>query len=282
MSQRPGHRPHALVEHRVARDPDHAALVDQREADHVADDRLTERRTVPARRGDHLDRRLARRLEPGPLPRAQPAGVAAEALGARRGGDHGPGPRQQRAAGRIEVVLVMVVAEQHGVDRRQLVRRDRRAGDLVRGRSPAELVVAARRVERRIGEQRPAAQLDQRGRSADVGELHVGEPIRAAGRRTGMSDLFKETLSGFNRPAGESEPRRSSRLSCFWPSRCSPAGARADVGEVGRGRGSLSASALRDDDRPGPPGDGSVLVAGGGATTGAGPSSSTGERYDPE
>ena len=54
---------HAVVEHRVARDPQHAVLLAvpaQREADHVADDRAAERRPVAARRRGDLDRRPVR------------------------------------------------------------------------------------------------------------------------------------------------------------------------------------------------------------------------------
>jgi hypothetical protein len=46
-----GDLPNALVEHRVARDPDDAVVriaPAQREADHVAGDGPAERRTVPA------------------------------------------------------------------------------------------------------------------------------------------------------------------------------------------------------------------------------------------
>ena len=113
---------HAVVEDGVARDPQHAvllALPAQREADHVADDRMAQRRAVAARRRGDLDRGPVGRLEPGRLPRLEAARAAAQALRARGGRDDHAGRRQQRAAGGVEVVAVVVVAEQHRVDRRR-------------------------------------------------------------------------------------------------------------------------------------------------------------------
>jgi hypothetical protein len=46
----------AVVEHRVAAEPEHALAPVEREADHVADDRVAERRAVAARGGRDLDR----------------------------------------------------------------------------------------------------------------------------------------------------------------------------------------------------------------------------------
>ena len=65
---------HAVVEDGVAGDPEHAVLLAvpaQREADHVADDRVAQRRAVAARRGGDLDRRPAGRLEPRASPTAR-------------------------------------------------------------------------------------------------------------------------------------------------------------------------------------------------------------------
>jgi hypothetical protein len=68
---------------------------------------------------------------------------------------------------------VVVVAEQYRVDRAYVCGRDRGAGELARARAPAEVVLLAGGVERRVGQQPPAADLDQRGRPADVGDADV-------------------------------------------------------------------------------------------------------------
>jgi hypothetical protein len=55
-----GDAPHTVIEHGVARDPQHAVLPTvpaEREADHIAGDRAAQCRAVPARRGSDLDRR---------------------------------------------------------------------------------------------------------------------------------------------------------------------------------------------------------------------------------
>jgi hypothetical protein len=58
---------------------------------------------------------------------------------------------------------VVVVAEQDRVDRSDLLGGDRRLGQLGRAGAPAEAVSAAGGVEGRIGQQPPAAELDQDG-----------------------------------------------------------------------------------------------------------------------
>ena len=65
---------------------------------------------------------------------------------------------------------MVVVGEQHGVERAEVVRRDGRAGELGRRRPPPERVVPPGRVEGRVGEQPPARHLDEQGGPADVRE----------------------------------------------------------------------------------------------------------------
>ena len=65
---------------------------------------------------------------------------------------------------------MVVVAEQHRVDRPDLGGGDGRSGQLLGARSPAEAVAAAGRVEGRVGQEPPATGLDQDGRTSDVGE----------------------------------------------------------------------------------------------------------------
>ena len=108
------------------------------------------------------------------LPRGEPDRRPAQSsrAGDRRDDDRHVG--EQGSPRLVEVVGVVVVGEQHGVERAEVVDRQRRAGDLVRGGSPAELVPPARRVERRVRQDPPAVELDQDGRSADVGQSQPG------------------------------------------------------------------------------------------------------------
>ena len=180
-----GHLAQAPVEDRVAGDPERAAVLSlppEREADHVAGERLAERRAVAAGGGGDIDRRPAPRLQPRRLPRRQAAGPAAEPARAGRRRHDRPRRRQQRPPRGVEVVAVVVVGQQHGVDRRQVGDRDRRPGGLARARPPAEAVAAAGGVERRVGQQPPAAGLDEDRRPADVGQddAQPVAPVRAS------------------------------------------------------------------------------------------------------
>jgi hypothetical protein len=112
-------RADAVVEHRVAGDPQRDAVgagAAEREADHVADDRPAEPRPVPARRRRDLERAAVRRRDPGRLPRRETARPVAEAAGTRGRRHDGPGGRQQRSSRHIEVVVVVVVGQEHRVD----------------------------------------------------------------------------------------------------------------------------------------------------------------------
>ena len=72
---------------------------------------------------------------------------------------------KQRPAGLVEVVSVLVVRQQHGVERPEVGRRHRRPLGL--GQHPtAAHVVVARVVERRVDEQAAAADVDDRRRAA--------------------------------------------------------------------------------------------------------------------
>src|SRR5580700_4375501 len=66
------------------------------------------------------------------------------------GREHGSRLGQQSPTGGIEVVVVLVVAEQDGVDRANLRGRNGRPGQLPRDRTPAEVVPPPRRVKRGI------------------------------------------------------------------------------------------------------------------------------------
>ena len=167
----------------------------EREADHVADDGLAERRAVAAGvavisivgRPGASSRVVAQRLEP--------TSAAAESLRPRARGDDDAGRRQQRAPGRIEVVVVVVVGEQHRVDRREIGGGDRRAGELARAGAPAEVVRPAGRVEGRVGQQPPAVDFDQGRRAPDVGDADVRSRALPACRLTVQSNAKSATSS---------------------------------------------------------------------------------------
>src|SRR5438034_8805213 len=125
---------------------------------------------MAARRCGDVDGRPSWGLEPRARPWLETAGVAAEPLCTGDGGDDGARRWQQRPAGGVEVVVVVVVAEQHRVDRSEIGRGYGRTGQLARPRAPAEAIRPTGRVERRIGQQPPACDLDQDRGTADVGD----------------------------------------------------------------------------------------------------------------
>ena len=218
----------AVVEHGVAGDPERAvalAVPAQGEADHVADDRVAERRAVATGRRGDLDRRPAGAssvvVAQGSSPRALPA----EAPGARDRGHHGAGRRQQArpAASRLS-------SWWSWLSRTASIGPNSSAatlgpGELVGRRAPAEPVVAARRVEGRVGEQAPALDLDQGRGPADVRDpdgghsqrLSRGAPrcstdagARSPPRRTAPTERSGSTSRGRATAAGRppATPRR--------------------------------------------------------------------------
>ncbi len=196
----------AVVEDGVAGDPEHPvllALPGQREADDLADDRVAQRRPVAAGRRGDLDRRPPRRLQRRRFPGGEPARVAAEPLRPGHRRDDGPGRGQQRPPGAVEVVVVVVVAEQHRVDLAEVGGGDRRTGQFARARSPAEAVAAPGRVEGRIGQQPPAPDLDQDG-GRDLGEGVAGvgvdgDPLARAGGAPALERRRRSAVRGSGR-----------------------------------------------------------------------------------
>lgn len=171
---------YAVVEDGVSGDPQHAVPLSrpvQREAGDVSGDRPGQRRAVAGGRRGDVDRRASWGLKVCGRPGRQANGVAAESSCSGRRGEYGVRGRQQGAPGHVEVVAVVVVAEQDGVDGRQVRDGEGGAGRLTGGGAPAEPVAAARRIERRVGQQPPAADLDQCGRAADVGDADVGHAV---------------------------------------------------------------------------------------------------------
>ena len=168
----------AVVEHRVARDPQHTvllALPPQREADDVADDRMAQRWTVPARRRGDVDGWRV----PG-------------ALQLRRRPSHAAHARCRRAGGHPTAVVTTTSADGSSCGRRRRgCRHGARASAAPRRWAPSSPAAIAGPVTFRDDVPQPKsyvrpggsnvgsvsirqpADLDQHGRPADVGDLTV-------------------------------------------------------------------------------------------------------------
>jgi hypothetical protein len=90
--------------------------------------------------------------------------------------------REQRPTSGVEIVAIVIVRQQDGVDRREVGRGDRGSGHLARRRTPAEGVSSAGVVEHRVSEQRPPLVLDQHGRPADVSNPNSGHAVLGTDR----------------------------------------------------------------------------------------------------
>ena len=76
--------------------------------------------------------------------------------------------RRKSPAGIIEIVGMLIVAEQHGIDFADRVRAERRARQLLE--LHMRQLIGPRRIEGRIGEQPEAIDFDQGGGTADQGD----------------------------------------------------------------------------------------------------------------
>ena len=101
----------------------------QREAHDLPGDRAAQRRAVPRGGGGDPDRGPPRCAELRRLPGGQAARGAAQPAGTRPGGHDGTGRGQERPACVVEVVGVVVVAEQDPVNRREVSSGDRWSGE---------------------------------------------------------------------------------------------------------------------------------------------------------
>jgi hypothetical protein len=139
----------------------------ERESDHRPAIGL--RRPVARRcRGD-AQRLALRRAQLGVLPGRQPDGARAQPRRSLHRRQHPRGAWEQRPAGVVEVVEVVVVVEQHRIDPTQLAGRYGRRLGLAQ-RVGGKFVRGSRWVKGGIGEQPQAVPLKQRGRPAQVGE----------------------------------------------------------------------------------------------------------------
>jgi hypothetical protein len=168
--------PNPSVQNGVAGHPEaHRGLSLQRDAksDDGASDGSAQRWPVATRSSRDGQPRLVRRGQVGDVASAKaPHAAAAEALLAGVGGDDDAGGQKELSARIVEVVGVVVMGEQHGIQWADLSSRDGRTCDLGRGGAPPEPVPASRWVEGRISEDAPAIELHQDGGTADVGEAH--------------------------------------------------------------------------------------------------------------
>jgi hypothetical protein len=133
---------------------------------------------------------------------------------------------------------VVIVREENGVDLTEFGSGDRRTRQLHRPRAPAEVLLLARRVERRIGQEPPAAELDQYGRPPDAREPDVGHAgpgipraeCSAAHERTKSATSSQPFCPGKWQRPGYSRARSQSvpgAASSGWPG--SPTAGRCDL-----------------------------------------------------
>jgi hypothetical protein len=108
------------------------------------------------------------------LPRREAPGGAAETAGATGGGEDDRDVGEQGTAGVVQVVRVLVMGQQHHVDRPQVGGVDRAGGGL--GEDEVAEGVVARGVEGGVGEEPQASVLDHGGGAAEDpdGDLRGG------------------------------------------------------------------------------------------------------------
>lgn len=106
------------------------AVTGQCEADHCPNDHSAHGRAVSRRRRGDLDACPTGNGECRCLPGLQPERVSTEPVGSGDSRQYCAERRQQRASGVIEVVPMVVVAEQHRVDRPEVGRGNGRARQL--------------------------------------------------------------------------------------------------------------------------------------------------------
>jgi hypothetical protein len=154
----------------------------------TADPRST---TQNGRRSRHSARPAARRgvtgVRPGTSSRMTSQGdsprAVPEPLRARCGRHHNSCRWEQRPTGGIEVVVVVIVAQQDGVDRRELGRSHRRPGQLPRGRAPAEGVPSAGSSNVGSVSRRQPSTAISAVWPANVCDSDVGHGLAGSGRR---------------------------------------------------------------------------------------------------
>ena len=141
------------------------------------------------RRARHPYAESPRTGEVGGLPGSQPQSGSPEPGRAFRRCQHALRVREQSPTGVVEIVKVMIVAQEHGVHGRERLRRDRRPDRL------AQCVVRRRvrraaGIEGRVGEEPRPREFQERGRPADVGDLQRSVAWSAHAAMTLFSHLY--------------------------------------------------------------------------------------------
>src|SRR5581483_7151034 len=98
---------------------------------------------------------------------------AAEPLHARDGREHGLRLREELLALLVEVVRVVVVRDEHEVEREEPAPREERLLRLRARETDAEPVALAGRIERGVGQDAEAADLEEERRRPYVREPHA-------------------------------------------------------------------------------------------------------------
>ena len=116
----------------------------------------------------------------------------AETLRAGNGREDAPGIGQQRPPFGVEVVRVLVMAQEHGVDRQDLRGRYCRLLGL-RQRDVREPILAGR-IEGGVGDEAIAIHLDQGRWTADQGDLHAAHATALRHERTPCPAHLADTV----------------------------------------------------------------------------------------
>ena len=152
----------AVVPDRIARDvyrPRLPIADGQHKPDHVAGQWLNPCRAMPSRSSRNINGSAVRPCQRDGLPWRQPLGMSAKPLGARKRRENTRGPAQEIATGPIEIVGMLVVTEQYGVDRSDVGRRTRRTRCFCQCR--VRQAVFAGAIEGRIGQEVKPAEFDE-------------------------------------------------------------------------------------------------------------------------
>src|SRR5512139_1734643 len=156
--------------------PHRGIIARQYESDHVACQRFDAGGAMSRGSGRNPNR-FAVLTQIDGLPRRQPLAISSEALCSHHCRENARGLSQKIATGIVEIVGVLIVAEQHGIERAELRGRNR-GPPCFRQRDMWQLVVAGF-VEGWIGEETETAELDERGRATNQSNTrrHRSSPV---------------------------------------------------------------------------------------------------------
>jgi len=144
----------------------------KRKADHVA--RIDADGPMAGRRGSYQQALRFGAVERARLEWRDANRVAAQTLGARSRGKCGLRAGQDRSAAVVQIVEMMIVAEQHSVDPTDVAYRYSWTGSLAMDDGAMRPLILAWGIEGGICEQAEVAVFDENGGAADQGELKFG------------------------------------------------------------------------------------------------------------